>query len=301
MNRPILLAGLLSTLLVGAAPAFAQGTEADNWKVMSPVQLQAAAEAALPKVGQPAITHITPIEPNSATTSLGGEGLPPADAGLAIDTPPPSGGGAGGATETAEAVEAPVAVEAPAATGQRKLAGPGGAPATKPAVDDGPAYLAEDQPFKLKDYEEPKPTVQAPWWQTILWMLLKLVCVLALLAASLFGVKKLSGGQLPASLAGALGAKGKHLVVLETTSLGPSQAMHLVLVGGDRLLVVGAGPQGLTTLATVDDPNQVRMLLAANSKGPSTPFSQAFDMESVVQEDGSDLYSGNNMRRGWGN
>ena len=242
MTRPLLFAGLLIALLAGGAPALAADEAADGWKVMSPVELEQAAEAALPVTGQ-------------------------------------AGGGAGVATTQAAPEAAP-----------------------KPATD-GPAYLAEEQPFALKDYEEPKPQAATPWWQTALGFVFKLAIVLGLAFGSMVAVKKLSGGNLPMGLQ--LNPKGRNLVVLESTQLGPNQGMHLVSVGGERLIVVGTGPTGLTTLATIDDPNQVRLLLAAtNQKGQNTAFGQMYDMESVVQEDGGDMFRGPlkdlGRRGGWG-
>jgi flagellar biogenesis protein FliO len=257
LNRTALLAGTLIALLAGGAPAFAEADPAEGWKVMSPVQLEQAAEAALPQAGQ-----------------AGAEAAQAAD-------PAPAGGGAGLAAPDPAAAEA--APEAVAPAPQK--------PAAKPK-DDGPAYLAEDQPFQLKDYEEPKRQEQAPWWQTLLGFVFKLAIVLGLIFGSMVAVKKMSGGKLGLGLP--LAAKGRNLVVLESASLGPAQQMHLVCVGGDRLIVVGSGPQGLSTLATIDDPHQVQALLAAtNQKGQNTPFNQVYDMETVVQEADGDLFRGN--------
>ena len=260
MNRLVSIAGLLIALLVGGAPAFAETEGPDGWKVMSPVQLEEAAAAALPAAGQ-------------------------------------TGGGAGLA-QPRDAV-----AQAPAAQAPEPQAPTAQEPPPREARPEGPAYLAEDQPFQLKDYEEPKPQTQTPWWQTLLGFVFKLAIVISLIFASLMLVKKLSGGQLPMGLQ--LNPKGRNLVVLESTQLGPQQAMHLVSVGGERLIVVGTGPQGLSTLATIDDPNQVRLLLAAtNQKGQNTAFGQMYDMESVVQEDGGEMFQGPlrdmGRRGGWG-
>lgn len=266
MKRPVLFAGLLIALLAGGAPAFAADEPADGWKVMTPVQLEQAAEAALPPAGQ-------------------------------------AGGGAGTATTAEAPALAPPAQDVAADVEPAAEAPAPKKAAPKPAKDDGPAYLAEDQPFQLKDYEEPKPQAQAPWWQTLLGFVFKLAMVIGLIFGSMVVVKKLSGGNLPMGLQ--LNPKGRNLVVLESTQLGPNQGMHLVSVGGERLIVVGTGPQGLATLATIDDPNQVRLLLAAtNQKGQNTAFGQMYDMESVVQEDGGDMFRGPlkdlGRRSGWG-
>lgn len=173
-------------------------------------------------------------------------------------------------------------------------------PAPPPPKAAGPAYLQEDQPFKLRDYEEPKLQAETPWWQQTGGMLVKLILVVMLLLGVLFFLKRGSaGGKINF---GFTAPKGRNLVVLETTSLGAHQSMHLVSVGGDRLIVVGASPAGLTTLATIDEPAQVQLLLAA-SRGQSTGFNQVYDLESLVQEPGGEMFRGAltdlNRRGGW--
>lgn len=49
------------------------------------------------------------------------------------------------------------------------------------------------------------------------------------------------------------------LEVLETHALGPNRALHLVRLG-DRAVLVGATPERITSLMTVDDPEEVRRL-----------------------------------------
>jgi flagellar biogenesis protein FliO len=142
-----------------------------------------------------------------------------------------------------------------------------------------PAYMNENQPLHLKDYDEPAPTPEAPWWQQLLGFIFKLTMVVGLIFLSLWALKRLSGGKisLPST-------RGRNVVVLETTNLGAQQAIHLVSLGGDRLLVVGATPQSLNTLAEITDPAQVRHYMQGQ-KAPSN-FNQIFDLEGVVQETG---------------
>jgi hypothetical protein len=49
------------------------------------------------------------------------------------------------------------------------------------------------------------------------------------------------------------------LEVIETHALGPNRALHLVRLG-DRAVLVGATPERITSLMTVDDPEEVRRL-----------------------------------------
>lgn len=201
--------------------------------------------------------------------ALDGAGAPSHAAGIPNDT-------------TLPATEAP-AVEEPALTG----GGAGTTPAAAPEQPARPAYLSEDQPFKLKDYEEPVPAVREPWWQSAIGMGFKMLVVLALAGGSMVAIKKFNGGKLPnLPLAG---GRGRNLVVLETTHVSPGQAIHLVSIGGDKLLVVGSGPQGLRTLAEIDDPGQVQPLLAGNRTN-NTSFNQAYDMETELQGDPAAIY-----------
>lgn len=149
-----------------------------------------------------------------------------------------------------------------------------------------PAYMTEDQPLRLRDYAEPQPAQPEPWWQQLLGFLLKLVIVLGLVVVSLVALKRMNGGKaiLP-------NARSRNIVVLETTHLAPNQAMHLVSIGGERLLVVGAGPQGLTTLSEITDPEEVRPFMQGQRASGASPFNQVFDLESVVQEAGGDLFN----------
>jgi hypothetical protein len=64
----------------------------------------------------------------------------------------------------------------------------------------------------------------------------------------------------------------------------------MISLGGERLLVVGAGPQGLSTLTEITDPQQVRLFLQAQKTTPSaSAFNQVFDLERVVQDTNSEL------------
>jgi flagellar biosynthetic protein FliO len=76
-------------------------------------------------------------------------------------------------------------------------------------------------------------------------MLAKLLLVLGLFYAAVYGAKRwrklLPGGQT------------RHITVLESTPLSPRQALHLVRVG-EQVLLVGATDQGLSLLSEVNLP-----------------------------------------------
>ena len=58
------------------------------------------------------------------------------------------------------------------------------------------------------------------------------------------------------------GALGGAIQVVARASLGPREQLSLVRVG-ERLVLVGSGPGGMTPLTEVDDPDEVASLLAA--------------------------------------
>lgn len=148
-----------------------------------------------------------------------------------------------------------------------------------------PAYTKEDQPFKLRDYEEPKAAPPAPWWQQALGFVFKLGIVIGLIFASLGLIKKFSGGRISLP-----SAKGRNLAVLESLQLGPQQSVHVVSLGGERLLVLGTSPQGVSTLAEITDPQQLKPFLNPG-RGNATPFNQLYDMESVGTDHPQDLFT----------
>lgn len=153
------------------------------------------------------------------------------------------------------------------------------------AATDKPAYMTEDQPLQLRDYEEPTAArAQEPWWQQLFGFLFKLAMVLGLIYLSLMAVRKFQSGQISLPT-----AKGRNMVVLESTQLNAQQAIHLVSLAGERLLVVGAGPQGLTTLSEITEPSAIAPFLSAQ-RGNASAFNQVFDLETVVQEANSTLF-----------
>jgi flagellar biogenesis protein FliO len=193
-------------------------------------------------------------------------------------------GGSGMATPTPTPMAvAPAAMAEAAAPPQEEVRHLEAKPVSQAAKK--PAYMAEDQPFPLRDYEEPKPSPQAPWWQHALGFVFKLALVIGMIFVSLGAIKKLQGGRVTLP-----NAKGKNMVVLESANIGPQQNIHLISLGGDRLLVVGASPQGVTKLAEITDPTQVRPFLNPGRANPSD-FNQVFDIEAAGADHAQDLFA----------
>ncbi len=108
---------------------------------------------------------------------------------------------------------------------------------------------------------------QGTGWVSSTWLavnvLIKFGLVIGLLYAILYVVRRWRGGVL---------VKTNHqLAVLETTHLSPRQALHLVRVG-DQLLLIGATDQSLTFLADVNLPAGLEMKAEAVKKIEFAPF-----------------------------
>ncbi|NLF30706.1 MAG: flagellar biosynthetic protein FliO [Planctomycetes bacterium] len=101
-------------------------------------------------------------------------------------------------------------------------------------------------------------------WQTL--AALALVVVLIFLARRLLG--RFAGGR--------MGNRAPGVVeVLSRTPVGSRQSVMLLRVG-PRVLIVGAGGETMTTLAEIDDPQQVSQLLGAVEQARAGSLTNAF-------------------------
>jgi flagellar biogenesis protein FliO len=112
------------------------------------------------------------------------------------------------------------------------------APASRPSGPEGGA-IRRDIASPLDD-----------WGRTVLALAVVLLIILGLR----FVLKKLSRRV--------AGPRGGAVEVLSRTSLQPRHQLLLVRMGR-RLLLIGAGPAGLTTLSEVSDPEEVAELSEA--------------------------------------
>ncbi len=87
----------------------------------------------------------------------------------------------------------------------------------------------------------------------VLDVIFKLGIVVVLIYVSLLLLKRWqdAGGKMPGGIL-SMRMKERQLTVLETTRLSPRQALHLVKVGSQTVLI-GATDQALTLLTEVDD------------------------------------------------
>lgn len=118
----------------------------------------------------------------------------------------------------------------------------------------------------LRDYESLQTEFQPlPWWTLAGDITLKLLIVLGLFFVAVRLLKPLASGA-PA-------AAGQGLVtVLGVVPLGPQRQVYLLEVG-DKVLVVGATGQQLTTLTEITDPDVVARFRDAH-RGATPPFAE---------------------------
>lgn len=86
-------------------------------------------------------------------------------------------------------------------------------------------------------------------------LLARLVLVVGVIWVAVLGmrwyVRRVNGGM--------AGRSGGALEVLETHALGPNRALHLVRLG-DRAVLIGATPERITSLLSVEDTEELRRL-----------------------------------------
>jgi flagellar biosynthetic protein FliO len=133
------------------------------------------------------------------------------------------------------------------------------------------------KPF-LPDYKDPKKDEnEVPMGRVIVDLIWKLALVLGIAYLSIYALRGLMGRQPAIS-----GQKGR-LKVLESATLGPNRAVHLVRVG-NKILVLGSTPDQITAIGEVDDVDAVAQV--------SAPVAQAFAghlAEAVAGEKGGAL------------
>ena len=130
------------------------------------------------------------------------------------------------------------------------------APAENPAGQQVGAGSVEEHRIS----STPAPPGRSPWVQT-LQTLLALAVVIGLIFLVRWIMRRLGG-------AGRVSLKSGPVEVLARKSLSPRHHLYLLRMG-KRLLLVGAGPEGMSRLAEVTDPAEAAQLLEGG-KGPLT-------------------------------
>jgi flagellar biogenesis protein FliO len=168
----------------------------------------------------------------------------------------------------------------------------------RPEQTGVPAYMKENGSLNLRDYDEPRQNAEAPLWQTVLSMLFKLLLVVGLIILSLGVFKRYFQGRL-----GLPTLRGKNVVLLESTMLSPQHTVHVVSLGGDRLLVLGASAGGLALLTEISDPQAVTQFIQS-SQGRDNRFGREIATQEAMQSDPTafdELYEGTprGLKREW--
>lgn len=115
------------------------------------------------------------------------------------------------------------------------------------------------------------------WWRT----LGALVLVVALILALRWLLRR--GARLRSA-----GSAAQVIEVLSRTGVSARQSLLLVRVGR-RLLVVGAAPESMTTLAQIDDPAQVAELIGSLEQARANSLSNSFARALGQWRTGGDL------------
>lgn len=101
-----------------------------------------------------------------------------------------------------------------------------------------------------------------------LWgAILRLLAGLALILPLVYGLTLLYARRLMP------GSQARAIRVIETVSLGPNRTISLIEVA-DRVLVVGATAQHISTLAELTDPQVVESLKSLRPRGDHAAFSK---------------------------
>ncbi len=108
-----------------------------------------------------------------------------------------------------------------------------------------------------------------------LWEAIPLGIVLALIFALAWVVKRFLRGR------NFLSGTGTVRIV-DRTAVSPKQSLLLIKVG-QRLILVGVSPEGMSALSEIDDPEQVAMLMGRAASHKSNSISRAFS-EEVADE-----------------
>jgi len=131
------------------------------------------------------------------------------------------------------------------------------------------AGQAEKMPLRRKDTPASrggedrrlnKSSGSGKWWPWV-QSLLALALVVALIFALRYVLRRLGGG-------GGLAGRTKVIDVVARTNLAPKYQLFLIRLG-QRLILVGAGPEGLASLAEVTDPQEVSSLVEAAAPSPA--------------------------------
>lgn len=134
------------------------------------------------------------------------------------------------------------------------------------AYAEGPQSPSDG--YYIRDYQEiTQATPAQPWLGLTFDLVVKLGLVIGLIYLTMWALRTyVLGPQAKAKVARAMPGR---LEVLDTTNLGPNRTVYLVEVA-DRVLVLGATPTTLSTLAEIREPAAIDLLKTPTAEGPPT-------------------------------
>ncbi len=112
---------------------------------------------------------------------------------------------------------------------------------------------------------------------TLLKAFFTLAAVVGALAVVLIFVRRYTAGQIATK-------SGTQFRVIGQLALQPKKQIYLLLVA-DRILIVGAADQGMTTLAEITDPEVITSLIEARTAPVASRF-PLFSAKSPSHEEG---------------
>jgi len=157
----------------------------------------------------------------------------------------------------------PVSAEpSPGARSQPSVPSGGSGESLPPPREQWPLGRAPDEPTQAA------PGVDGGGVGWVLQTTLALAIVIALILALRFGLKRLSGVS-------GVGGRADLVEVLARTPIG-HKTQVLFLRVNDRIIVAGQTPNGMNTLASLDDPDEVASILARVESSRSSSITGSF-------------------------
>jgi len=134
--------------------------------------------------------------------------------------------------------------------------------ASRPASKPGRPVAASDRPLPSPAPPRPIPRRSSDWTGWIR-TLAALAVVIALIFVARLILRRFGGRARP-------GPRGNVLEVLARTSTSTRHQL-LVVRMGERIVLVGQGPSGMTALSEITEPDEISRLLSAAGKGDPRP------------------------------
>ncbi len=148
-------------------------------------------------------------------------------------------------------------------------------PSSPPSAQQTNAPQAADQPF-LPEY---RGVPETSGGQSTAWLMLKMVFNLALVLGVGYGGLLLLRKYMFRD--GSPVLRRRNMALIETLPLGGGKHVHLVQMG-NRVLIVGSSPTGLTALAGPLEPDSLGMVISTSDFASTLAQAQQGGVSSVL-------------------